>query len=75
MKIFIGQYWVPFPQSEYGGNWTVIAKDKEECIELLKQSDPYNKGYWHKIDLAVIDAYCFELQNETVSRVVTKFYT
>jgi hypothetical protein len=38
MNIYIGKYWVPFPSSEYGGTWSVIAENEAQCVELLKES-------------------------------------
>ena len=37
MKIYVGKLWVPFPTSEYGGTWAVIANDDEECVKLLEK--------------------------------------
>ena len=33
MKMYIGRYWVPFPRSEYGGMWSVIANNQDECVK------------------------------------------
>lgn len=35
-KIYIIDYWVPFPCSEYGGKVIVIAKSEEDAFEVLK---------------------------------------
>jgi len=44
MKLFIVDYWVPFPSSEYGGLQIVIANDAAECTEyLIKDSANYYK--------------------------------
>ena len=33
--LYIVEYWVPFPQSEYGGIINVIAENDSEAFELL----------------------------------------
>ena len=33
--MYIVDYWLPFPSSEYGGVDIVIANDKSEALELL----------------------------------------
>lgn len=35
MYIYSVDYWVPFPSSEYGGMFTVLAEDDAAAIELL----------------------------------------
>ena len=41
MKLYVGDYWVPFPSSEYGGTWVVTANSEEEAVKMLTQ-DSYN---------------------------------
>lgn len=76
MKIFIGNYWVPFPSSEYGGNWTIIAKDEAEAIELLTANyGEFDSEYEYLIPDAVANAESFELAGDHVARVVDTFFT
>ena len=35
--MFLVNYWVPFPSSEYGGLQCVIARNKEEAKEVIKE--------------------------------------
>ncbi len=35
--MFLVNYWVPFPTSEYGGLQCVIARNKEEAKEVIKE--------------------------------------
>ena len=42
--IYIVSYWLPFPSSEYGGVQVVIAKDDEECVQVLIDG----AGSWEK---------------------------
>ena len=38
--LYVVEHYVPFPQSEYGGLWNVIAHDDEECFDLITEEDP-----------------------------------
>ena len=33
--IYLVSYWVPFPESEYGGVQVVIAENDAECVRIL----------------------------------------
>lgn len=35
--MYVMDYWVPFPTSEYGGMLVVIAKSNEDCLEQLRK--------------------------------------
>ena len=35
--MYLVNYWVPFPSSEYGGLQCVIARNKEEAKEVIKE--------------------------------------
>ena len=37
--LYIVDHFVPFPQSEYGGLWNVIAEDDNECFDLITEQD------------------------------------
>ena len=40
--LYIVDHFVPFPQSEYGGIWNVIAGTEEECFDLIVAEDQDN---------------------------------
>jgi hypothetical protein len=85
MKLYVGKYWVPFPQSEYGGTWTVVAENGEQVHQLLKQFHVDN--YYSSADgerlhnerllLSILVAQVFELSDSTVheAKVVDCFFT
>jgi hypothetical protein len=78
MKLYIGNYWVPFPSSEYGGMWAVAAENNEQAIELLeKQCGSWEEDYLHLIREAVESATVFELDaaGEYQSGIVDTFFT
>ena len=35
--IYLVNYWVPFPSSEYGGLQCILARSKEEAKEVIKE--------------------------------------
>jgi len=37
--LFNVEHFVPFPQSEYGGLWVVIAEHEDECFDLISNRD------------------------------------
>ena len=43
MNIYLVQYWVPFPSSEYGGLFVIAAENEEQvkqiCIESTNEWD------------------------------------
>lgn len=75
--IYVGDYWVPFPSSEYGGMWAVIASDDQECAEILERNSTslFNKEYVTEIREAVEKARRFELAENVESGVVDMFFT
>lgn len=60
LTLYSGSYWVPFPASEYGGTWIVIAENDEQCIRFLKEIS-YDENYDHVISEAVKNADRFVL--------------
>lgn len=77
-QIYIVDYWVPFPCSEYGGLIIVIAKTEEEAIELLTNDRQCTFDYpYHndKIKDAVKVSQRFSLFGEHESKVVDRFIT
>lgn len=35
--LYLVNYWVPFPSSEYGGLQCILARNKEEAKEVIKE--------------------------------------
>jgi len=77
MKIYIGSYWVDFPMSEYGGMWAVVAKDENECFDILKESQSgfYKDELDDDIRQAIKDAKWYELSGGFDAHVVKMFLT
>ena len=73
--LYIVDYWVPFPSSEYGGVINVIAEDDVECHDILRDCDDYDGSYHSKIMERVVVAPRFALVDEEESRIVESFTT
>ena len=74
-QLYIVDYWVPFPQSEYGGIINVIADDDSEAFELLAKEDELNLDYTHLIMPNVIKAEKLNLSDEYQSGIIDAFIT
>ncbi len=76
MNLYVGDYWVPFPSSEYGGTWVVIAENVEQCIDFLRGTG-YDDEYESSIPAAVAKASCYELnpEREYEPGIVDSFFT
>lgn len=73
--LYIVDYWVPFPSSEYGGLINVIAENDNECHDILRDTDDYDERYESKIMERVVAAPRFALSTEENSRIVESFTT
>ena len=45
--LYIVNHYIPFPHSEYGGVWNVVASNSNECFDLITAKDDgfYAKYY------------------------------
>jgi len=74
--LYLVDFWVPFPASEYSGLIAVIGTDDNEVHDvLLKWRDDYLNKYDGLIMQAVVDAPQFALVEDEQSRVVEAFTT
>jgi hypothetical protein len=74
--LYIVDYWVPFPSSEYGGVINVIASNDVECHDLLLNwRNDYENGFDGKIMENVSKSMKFALLDEEESRIVDSFTT
>jgi hypothetical protein len=74
--LYLVDYWVPFPSSEYGGLIGVIAENDQECHDLLRDGNiSYASTYDNRIMERVINANKFALVDEEQSRIVDTFTT
>ena len=74
--LYLVNYWVPFPSSEYGGSVSVIAADDNECHDiLLEWRDEYLSAHDSKIRENVTQSLTFGLAEDLESSVVDSFTT
>jgi hypothetical protein len=74
---FVVSHAIPFPSSEYGGLWNVVAETDDECFDLISNHYEY-EGYedcFGKLRENVIKAPRFALANEEESKIVEHFTT
>lgn len=78
--IYLIDYWVPFPSSEYGGMISVIAEDDEECFDLLtdtnrEETSGFDEKYNDRIMSNIVKAPKFALAENEESRILDVFLT
>jgi len=74
--LYLVDYWVPFPASEYGGVLSVVAENDNECHDLLLDwRGEYESEYDNRIMERVVSANKFQLATEEESRIVDTFTT
>jgi succinate dehydrogenase flavin-adding protein (antitoxin of CptAB toxin-antitoxin module) len=71
--LYIVDYWVPFPSSEYGGLINMIAENDTEAFEILSKEDSFDDRYNDRIMQAVVKAQKFALQDDYESGVLEVF--
>lgn len=76
--LYIVDHGVPFPSSEYGGIWNVIAEDDEECFDLISEHDQYSdyEEYFSNLRENILKARVFPLSDDEIeSGVIECFVT
>jgi hypothetical protein len=73
--LYIVDYWVPFPSSEYGGLINLIAENDTEAFAILSQANFYDESYVDRIMPNVVSAQKFKLQDEYESGIIDSFTT
>lgn len=74
-SLYLVDYWVPFPSSEYGGLICLIAESDAEAFAILSQEQTFNERYAHLIMPNVVKAQKFRLQDEHESGILDSFTT
>lgn len=75
--LYIVDHYIPFPSSEYGGIWNVIAEDDDECFDLISAQDDGNfyEQYYSNLRENILNARMFALAEDVDSTVVEQFTT
>ena len=74
-SIYIVDYWVPFPSSEYGGVVNLIAETDAEAFEILASEEEFDDEYNHLIMQNIVKAQKFYLQDDYESGIIDAFTT
>jgi len=73
---YVIDHYVPFPSSEYGGLWNVVAESDDECFDLIAENDNgYNQKYYPILRENIMKCQCFELNGDHKSSIVEQFTT
>jgi hypothetical protein len=74
--LYIVDHFVNFPRSEYGGLWNVIAKDDDECFDLIVEYDEgFNEEFYVNLREKVVNVRTYALVENVDSVVVEAFTT
>jgi hypothetical protein len=74
-SLYIVDYWVPFPSSEYGGVVSLIAESDTEAFTILSQEGQFDESYVDRIMPNVVSAQKFALVDEYESGIIDAFTT
>ena len=74
-NLYIVDYWVPFPSSEYGGVVSLIAENDTEAFELLANEEGFDEKYQNLIMPNVVKAQKFALVDDYQSGIIDAFTT
>ena len=74
-SLYIVDYWVPFPSSEYGGVINLIAENDTEAFAVLSQEEQFDERYVNLIMPNVVSAQKFKLQDDYESGIIDSFTT
>jgi len=74
-SLYIVDYWVPFPSSEYGGVINLIAESDTEAFQLLTNEESFDEKYQNLIMPNVVKAQKFKLVDDYESGIIDAFTT
>ena len=73
--LYLIDYWVPYPSSEFGGLINLIAENDTEAFSILSQEESYDERYVNLIMPNVVSAQKFKLSDEYESGIIDSFTT
>ena len=73
--LYLIDFWVPYPSSEFGGLINLIAENDTEAFSILSQEGSYDDRYVDKIMPNVVSAQKFKLSDEYESGIIDSFTT
>ena len=74
---YIVDHYVPFPTSEYGGIWNVIAENNDECFDLITAADDgdFYSQYYGNLRENILNSRTYALAEDLESKIVGEFIT
>ena len=73
---YVVDHFVPFPASEYGGIWNVVAESDDECFDLIAQNDDgLNQQYYNRLRENIMKAPTYAIAENLESCIVEQFTT
>ena len=75
--LYIVEHYIPFPQSEYGGIWNVVAEDDEECFDIISATDRDNfyETYYGNLRENILNSRTYALAEDVESGIAEEFTT
>ena len=73
--LYLIDFWIPFPSSEYGGLINLITENDTEAFSILSQEKSYDERYVNLIMPNVVSAQKFKLSDEYESGIIDSFTT
>ena len=73
--LYIVDFWIPFPSSEYGGLINLIAESDTEAFKILSTEKSFDDRYTDRIMERVVNAQKFGLVDEYDSGILEAFTT
>jgi hypothetical protein len=74
-NLFTFRHPIPFPRSEYGGVWVVVANDAAEAAQMAYDEYMDDSVPIEDFEDAVCDGTRFELVGDVAPRIVESFLT
>jgi len=74
--LYVVDHFIPFPRSEYGGIWNVVAERDDECFELIVDDDGgLNSPHYNRLRENIMKAPTYMLAESHESQIVEQFTT
>ena len=74
--LYIVDHFIPFPRSEYGGIWNVVAESDHECFGLIvAEDDGLNDDYYNRLRENIMKAPTYAISEDLESCIVEQFTT
>ena len=74
--LYIVDHFIPFPRSEYGGIWNVVAESDNECFDLIvAEDDGLNDDYYNRLRENIMNAPRYAISENLDSCIVEQFTT